>query len=160
MYSSMEILVLAAKRQVEASTWEEQGRFGDGADGEELAGVRTAAAALQHTDGPDGFCASSVARDLNVRWTFSTKDAANSSDIGREHRDSVSDVVENEAQSTPCFCSGSASTADCVGLSANRVFLRPRSNLVLVGGREGRRIERCGIRRCGRLTAGVLAFLR
>src|SRR6266850_1535270 len=136
------------------------GRLNNGADAGELAKLRAPAAAPQRTVGPDGFRASSIVSDLNVRWTFSTEDAAGSSVHGRQYRDSVSVVVENEAQSTPCFGCGSANTADCLGLSAKRVFLRPRSNVVLVGGREGRRIGRCGIRRCGRLTAGLLVFLR
>src|SRR5713101_3144704 len=103
MYSSMEIVVLAEKRQVRGSTYGEQGRFNDGTDGGELAELRTTAAAPERTVGPDGFCASTIASDLNVRWTFSTEDAAGSSVLGREHRNSVSDVVENEAESVPSF---------------------------------------------------------
>jgi len=79
------------------------GRLKNGADGGELAKVRAPAAAPQRTVGPDGFRASSIASDLNVRWTFSTEDAASSSVLGREHRNSVSDVVENEAESVPSF---------------------------------------------------------
>src|SRR5216684_7562987 len=150
MYSSMEIIIFAAKWQVKGSTREEQGRFDDGADRGELAELPTAAAAPEHTVGPDGFSASSIASDSDRRWTFPGEDVAGCSVVGHGHRNPVSDVVENEAQSTPCFGCGGANTADCLGLSANRVFVRPRSNVVLVGGWEGRRIGRCGIRRCGR----------
>jgi len=99
----MEIVVLAAKRQVKGSTDGEQGRFNDGADGGDLAELRTTAAAPERTVGHDGFCAPSIASNLNCRWTFSAEDAAGSSVVGREHRDSVSDVVENEPQPVPSF---------------------------------------------------------
>src|ERR1700730_11845774 len=160
MYSSMEIVVLAAKRQVKGSTDGEQGRFNDGADGGELAELRTTAAAPERAVGPDGFCASSIASDLNCRWTFSAEDAAGSIVLGRQYRDSVSVVVEIETQSTPCFGCGSANTPDCLGLPANRVFVRPRSNAVLVCGKHGGGMGCFGICRCGRLTPGLLVFLR
>jgi hypothetical protein len=79
MYSSMEIVVLAAKRQVKGSADGEQGRFNDGADGGELAELRTTAAAPERTVGPDGFRASAIASDPNRSWTFSAEDAAGSS---------------------------------------------------------------------------------
>ena len=103
MYSSMEIVILAAKRQVRGSTDGEQGRFNDGADGGELAELRTTAAAPERTVGPDRFRASSIASDFNSRWTFSSVDVAGNNVVGHEHRDSVSDVVENEPQSVPSF---------------------------------------------------------
>ena len=107
-----------------------------------------------------GFRASSIASDLNSRWTFSSVDVAGSSVVGHEHRDSVSDVVENEAQSTPCFGRGSAYSADRLGLPAKWVSVRPRSNVVLVGGKRGCGMDCSSIRCCGRLTAFVLVFLR
>ena len=113
----------------------EQGRFNDGANGGELAELRTAATAPELAVGPDGFRASSIASDLNCCSTFSAEDAAGSSVLERQHRDSVSDVVESEAQSASWFACGSANTADCLGLPANRVFLRPRSDVVLVDGK-------------------------
>ena len=54
----------------------------------------------------------------------------------------------------------SANAADCLGLPAKWVSLRPRSDVVLVGGKQGRRMGCFGIRRCGRLAAFVLVFLR
>src|SRR5260370_9776705 len=136
------------------------GRLNNGADGGELAKLRAPAAAPQRTVGPDGFRASSIASDLNVRWTFPGEDAAGSSVLGREHRDSVSDVVENEAQSTPSFWCGSASTADCLGLPAQRVSLRHSSDVVLVCGNGGCGIGCFGICRCGLSVVVVLVFLR
>ncbi|HWY59750.1 MAG TPA: hypothetical protein VNZ03_35130 [Terriglobales bacterium] len=159
MYSSMEIVVLAAKRQVKGSTDGEQGRFNDVADGGELAELRTTAAAPERTVGPDGFCASSIASDLNCRWTFSAEDAAGSSVLGRQYRDSVSVVVENEAQSTPCFGCGEANAADCLDLQAKRVSLRSRSDVVLVDGKQGRRMACFVICRGGGVAALVLVFL-
>jgi hypothetical protein len=155
----MEIVVLAAKRQVTGSTDEEQGRFNNGADGGELAELRTTAAAPKRTVGPDGFCASSIASDLNYRWILSAEDAAGSSVLGRQYRDSVSVVVENEAQSAPCFMCGKAYAANRLGLPAMWFCMRARSNVVLVGGYEGWRIGWCGIRRCGRVAAVLLVFL-
>src|SRR6202158_2179149 len=160
MYSSMETIVLAAKRQVKGSTDGEQGRFNDGADGGELAELRTTAAAPERTVGPDGFCASSIASDLNCRWTFSAEDAAGSSVLGRQYRDSVSVVVENEAQSTSCFGCGKANAADCLDLPAKRVSLRHGSDVVLVGRNRGCRMGRFGIRRCGLFVVVVLAILQ
>src|SRR5882672_12314949 len=122
------------------------GRLNNGADGGELAELRTTAAAPERTVGPDGFCASSIASDLNCRWTFSAEDAAGSSVLGRQYRDSVSVVVENEAQSTSCLGCGKANAADCLDLPAKRVSLWHSSDVVLVGG-WGRRIGRCRIRR-------------
>src|SRR5437016_3650283 len=103
MYSSIERPVFPAKWHVKGSIREEQGRFDDGADRGELAELPTAAAAPQHTVGPDGFSASSLARDSDRRWTFPGEDVAGCSVVGHGHRDSLSDVVENEAQSTPGF---------------------------------------------------------
>src|ERR1700687_3682964 len=160
MYSSMEIVVLAAKRQVKGSTDGEQGRFNDGADGGELAELRTTAAEPERTVGPDGFRASSIASDLNCGWTFSAEDAAGSSVLGRQYRDSVSVVVENEAQSASCFGCGKANAADCPGLAAKRVSLRPRSNAVLVCGKHGGGMGCFGICRCRRITSAVLLFIR
>src|SRR5216684_8986094 len=117
----MGIGVLSTKRQVNGSTQEEQGRFDDGADGGELEKLRTAAATPERTVGPDGFRASSTASDLDCRWTFSSEDVASSSVVGHGHRNSVSDVVEIEAQSTPCFGCGSANTPDCLGLPAKQL---------------------------------------
>jgi hypothetical protein len=156
----MEIVVLATTRPVKGSTDGEQGRFNDGADGGELAELRTTAAAPERTVGPDGFCASSIASDLNCRWTFSAEDAAGSSVLGRQYRDSVSVVVENEAQSTSCFGCGKANAADCLDLPAKWVSLRPRSDVVLVGGKQGRGMGCVGIRGCVRIFAFVLVFLR
>src|SRR6267378_1267449 len=113
MYSSMEIVVLAATRQVKGSTDVEQGRLNDGADGGELAELRTTAAAPERTVGPDDFCTSSSASDLSCRWTFSAEDAAGSSVLGRQYRDSVSVVVESKAQSTSYFGCGKTNEADC-----------------------------------------------
>ena len=97
MYSSMEIVVLAATRQVKGSTDVEQGRLNDGADGGELAELRTTAAAPERTVGVDGFRASAIASDSDRRWTFLGEDVAGCSVVGHGHRDSVSDVVENDA---------------------------------------------------------------
>src|SRR5713101_8194354 len=88
-------------------------RWGRGRRGETL---RTGAAAPERTVGPDGFRASSTASNLYCRWTFSSEDVAGSSVVGHGHRNSVSDVVEIEAQSSPCFGCGSANTPDCLGL--------------------------------------------
>ena len=156
----MEIVVFAAKWHVKDSTREEQGRFDDGTDGGELAKLRTGAATPERTFGPDGFRASSTASDLDCRWTFSSEDVASSSVVGHGHRNSVSDVVENEAQSTPCFGCGSANTADCLGLPAKWICPRPRSGVVLVDGRHGRGMGCFGIRGCVRLAVFVLLFLR
>src|ERR1700720_1409260 len=148
MYGSMEIVVLAAKRQVKGSTYGEQGRFNDGTDGGELAELRTTAAAPERTVGPDGFCASSTASDLNCRWTFSAEDAAGSSVLGRQYGDSVSVVVEDEAQSIPRFGRRSAYSADRLGLPAKWVSVRSRSNIVLVGGKRGCGMDCSSIRCC------------
>ena len=157
----MEITVLAAKRKVKGSTDRgEQGGFNDGADGGELAELRTTAAEPERTVGPDGFCASSIASDLNCRRTLSAEDAAGSSILGRQYRDSVSVVVENEAQSTSCFGWGKESAADCLDLPAKRVSLRHSSDVVQVGRNRGCRMGRFGIRRCGLFVDVVLAFLR
>ena len=67
---------------------------------------------------------------------------------------------QNKAQSTSYFGCGKANAADCLDLPAKWVFLQPRSNVVLLGGWQGRRIGQRGIRRCGRLTAGLLVLLR
>ena len=136
------------------------GRLNNGADGGEVGKLRAPAAAPQRTVGPDGFRASSIASDLNVRWTFSAEDAAGSGVLGRQYRDSVSVVVENEAQSTSCFGCGSANTPDCLDLPAKRVFVRPRSNVVLVGGKRGRGMGCFGISRCGCFPALVLVHIR
>jgi len=80
--------------------------------------------------------------------------------LGRQYRNSLPVVVENEAQSTSYFGCGKANAADCLDLPAKWVFLQPRSNVVLLGGWQGRRIGQRGIRRCGRLTAGLLVLLR
>src|SRR5260370_21572669 len=160
MYSSMEIIVLAAKRQVKGSTDGEQGRFNDGADGGELAELRTTAAAPERTVGPDGFCASSIASDLNCRWTFSAEDAAGSSVLGGQYRDSVSVVVENEAQSTSCFGCGKANAANCLDLLAEWLSLWPCSDVVLVGENKCRGMDCFGICCCGRFAALVLLFFR
>src|SRR5690348_10157981 len=96
------------------------GRLNNGVDGGEVSELRTAAATPERTVGPDGFRASSTAGDLDCRWTFSPEDVASSSVVGHGHRNSVSDVVEIEAQSTPCFGCGSANTPNCLGLPANR----------------------------------------
>src|SRR5882762_2998934 len=160
MYSSMERFVFAAKWQVKGSTREEQGRFDDGVDRGELAELPTAAAAPERTTGPDGFRASSIACDLNCRRTFSAEDAAGSSVLGCQYRDSVSVVVENEAQSTSCFGCGKANSANCLDLQAKRVSLRHSSDVVLVGRNRGCRMGRFGIRRCGLFVVVVLGFLR
>jgi hypothetical protein len=159
MYSSMEILVFAAKWHVKGSTREEQGRFDDGADRRELAELPTGAAAPERTAGPDGFRASSIACDLNGRWTFAAADAADSGVFGRHYRHSVSDVVEDEAQSAPCFVCGKAYATNRLGLPAMWFCMRARSNIVLVDGYEGWRIAWCGIRCCVRLAAVLLVFL-
>jgi len=138
----------------------EQWRFDDGADGGELAELRTAAAAPQCTVGPDGFRASSIASDFSCRWTFSSEDVAGSRVVGRGYRDSVSLVVENEAQSYPRFSRGDAYSADRLGLSAEWVSLRPRSDVVLVGWKQSRGMGWFGLRHCGRLAVLVLVFLR
>src|SRR5260370_31924721 len=160
MYSSMGIVVLGAKRQVKGSTYGEQGRFNDGADGGELAELRTTPAAPERTVGPDRFRASSIASDLNSRWTFSSVDVAGNSVVGHEHRDSVSDVVEDEAQSIPRFGRRSAYSADRLGLPAKWVSVRSRSNIVLVCGKHGGGMGCFGICRCGRITSAVLLFIR
>ena len=160
MYSSMEIVILAAKRQVRGSTYGEQGRLNDGADAGGLAELRTTTAAPERAVGPDRFRASSIASDLNSRWTFSSVDVAGNSVVGHEHRDSVSDVVEDEAQSIPHFGRRSAYSADRLGLPAKWVSVRSRSNIVLVGGKHGRSMGQFGIRRCGRFVAVLLVFLR
>src|SRR5580692_6169264 len=103
MYSSMEMVVLGAKRQVKGSTDGEQGRINDGADGGELAELRTTAAAPERKVGLAGFCATPVASDLYRPRSFSAADVADSGLIGRNSRDSVSDVVEVKAQSVPSF---------------------------------------------------------
>ena len=69
-------------------------------------------------------------------------------------------LVENEAQSTPCFGCGGANTADCLDLSANRVSLWHGSDVVMVGRNRGCRMGRFGIRRCGLFVVVRLAFLR
>ena len=103
MYSSMGKSVFLPRRwHVKGSTRQEQRRFDDGADRGELAELRTAAAAPKHTVGPDGFSASSLASDSDRRWTFPGEDVAGCSVVGHGHWDSVSVVVENEAQSTSC----------------------------------------------------------
>src|SRR5947207_1283624 len=112
------------------------GRVRNGADGGDLAKLRPPAAAPQHTLGPDGFRASSVGSSPNRRWAFSAKDVAGRRIAGDEHRNSVSDVVENEAQSTSYF-GGKANAADCLGMPAKWISLRPRSDVVLVGGKLG-----------------------
>lgn len=160
MYSSMEIVILAAKRQVRGSTYGEQGRLNDGADAGGLAELRTTAAAPERTVGPDRFRASSIASDLNSRWTFSSVDVVGNSVVGHEHRDSVSDVVEDEAQSIPRFGRRSAYSADRLGLPAKWVSVRSRSNISLVGGKRGCGMDCSGIRCCRCLTAFVLVFLR
>jgi len=160
MYSSMEIVVLAAKRQVRGSTYGEQGRLNDGGDGGKLAELRTTAAAPERAVGPDRFRASSIASDLNSRWTFSSVDVAGNSVVGHEHRDSVSDVVEDEAQSIPRFGRRSAYSADRLGLPAKWVSVRSRSNIVLVGGKRGCGMDCSSIRCCRCLTTFVLVFLR
>src|SRR5260370_12222803 len=132
MYSSMGIVVLGAKRKVKGWTYGEEGRFSDGADGGELAELRTTPAAPERTVGPDRFRASSIASDLNGRWTFSSEDVAGSNVAGHEHRDSLSDVVENEAQSTSCFGCGSANTADFLGLPGKKDYRRPCARLFMV----------------------------
>ena len=156
----MEIIVFAAKWHVKGSTGEEQGRFDDGADRGQLAELRTTAAAPERTVGPDGFCATSIASDPNCRWTFSAEDAARSSVLGRQYRDSVSVVVENEAQSTSCFGCGKTNAADCLDLPAKRLSLRHSSDVVLVGRNGGWRMGCFGIRRCGLFVVVVFAFLR
>ena len=75
-------------------------------------------------------------------------------------RDSVSDVVENEAQSTSCFGCRKANAAYRLDLPAKRVSLRHSSDVVLVGRNRGCRMGRFGIRRCGLFVVVVLAFLR
>ena len=156
----MGIAVLADEEASQQLDLRGTGRLNNGADGGELAKLRTPAAAPEGTLGADGFRASAVASNPNRRWTFSAEDAAGSSVLGRQYRDSVSVVVENEAQSTSCFCCGKANAADCLDLPAKRVSLRHSSNVVLVGRNRGCRMGRFGIRRCGFFVVVVLAFLR
>src|SRR5467141_483328 len=156
----MDIIVVAAKWHVKGSTREEQGRFDDGAARGQLAELRTTAAAPERTVGPDGFRAPSIASDLNCGWTFSAEDAAGSSVLGRQYRDSVSVVVENEAQSTSCLGCGKANAVDCLDLPPKRVSLRHSSDVVLVDRNRGCRMGRFGIRRCGLFVVLVLVFLR
>ena len=122
--------------------------------------LRTAAAAPERAVGPRGFCTSSIASDLNCRWTFSSEDVARSSVVGHERRDSVSDVVENEPQSSPRFGRRIACSPDRLGLPAKWVSLRSRSNVILGGGWEGCRSGWRCIWHCGRFVAVVLVFLR
>jgi hypothetical protein len=68
--------------------------------------------------------------------------------------------VENEAQSAQNFSRGKAYPADRLGLPARWVSLGPRSDGVLVGGKQGLRMGCFGIRGCVRLGAFVLVFLR
>src|SRR5579859_122816 len=160
MYSSMEIVILAAKRQVRGSTYGEQGRLNDGADGGELAELRTTAAAPERTVGSDSFCAPSVAFDFNGRWSFPAADAADCSVLGPEYRDSVSLVVENEAQSCSRFSRRDAYSTDRLALPAKWVPLRPRSDVVLVGRKQRRGMGCFGVRGCVRLAAFGRLFLR
>jgi hypothetical protein len=121
---------------------------------------RLDAAAPQRTVGLDRFRASSIPSDLNSRWTFSSLDVAGSSVVGHEHRDSVSNVVENQAQSRPRFGRGNAYSADCLGLPAKWVSLRPSSDVVVVGGKQGPSMGWFGIQRCSRVAAVHVAFFR
>src|SRR5580704_2747407 len=159
MYSSMEIVILAAKRQGRGSTYGVQVRLNDGADEGELAELRTTASAPERKAGLAGVCASAVASDTNRHWSFSTADVADGRVVGCDYRDSVSDVVENEAQSAPCFGCGEANAADCLDLPAKRVSLRSRSDVVLVDGKQGRTMACFVICRGGGVAALVLVFL-
>src|SRR6266849_1094882 len=145
MYSSMGIAVLADEEASQQLDLRGTGRLNNGADGGELAKLRTPAAAPEGTLGADGFRASAVASNPNRRWTFSAEDVAGRRVVRDEHRNSASDVVENEAQSPSCFGCGKANAADCLDLPAKWVSLLHSSDVVLVGRNRGCRMGRFGI---------------